>query len=57
MKTTELTQTIKLTELEISFIKLTLQNSKFEEGSKFSKNMIKTFEKLHIDLLKDIWNK
>ena len=51
MKTTELTQTIKLTELEISFIKLTLRNSKFEEGGEMNKKMIKTFEKLHTDIL------
>ena len=44
MKNKELTKSIKLTELEISFIKLALRHSKFEQGSEISKKMIETID-------------
>ena len=54
MKNKQLTKSIQLTELQISFIKHTLQHSKLEKGSEISENMIATFEKLHIDIINEM---
>ena len=48
------TKTITLTEIQISFIKLTLINSKFEDGGEFKKDMTEIFENLHIDILNEM---
>ena len=51
------TKSIKLTEIQISFIKWTLIHSKFEEGGEIKKKMTDIFKNLHTEILEEGFKK